>query len=113
MSNQVEVPDLTKVEVILGSIKHLPPMKDIPEEFQKYHGTKWNKIMSKWFYGGLPGDTEFIPKEGVDAKKAIAALGAILASFEPKHEHKEAGVAYLMSQWFEDIVVPSVPGDAK
>ena len=29
------------------------------------------------------------------------AIAAILASFEPKHEHKEAGAAYLLSQWFE------------
>jgi hypothetical protein len=29
-----------------------------------------------------------------------------MRSFEPKHEHKIEGVAYLMSQWFEKILIP-------
>ena len=45
----------------------------------------------------------FKAKDGVDNKKAMAAISAILRSFDPKHEHKEAGVAYLFSEWFEEV----------
>jgi hypothetical protein len=44
---------------------------------------------------------KFVVREGVDAKAAWRHCAALLRSFEPKHEHKEAGVAYLMSQYFE------------
>jgi hypothetical protein len=42
-------------------------------------------------------------KEGVDGNLAFRHLSAIQRSFTPKHEHKEAAVAYLASLWFEDV----------
>jgi hypothetical protein len=39
----------------------------------------------------------------VDGELAIRHLQVIQASFEPKHEHKEAAVAYLASLWFTDF----------
>lgn len=83
----------------------LPPYASIPDEFKDHYG-QWNKLASGWFFGGLPKGTAFIPKDGIDAGKAVAHLRAILVSFEPKHEHKEAGVAYLMSKWFAEIKLP-------
>jgi hypothetical protein len=68
--------------------------------------TKWNKVQSEWFYNGLPEGTQLVAVEGVDAAQAIGHLKAIQCSFEPKHEHKSAGVAYLMSLWFSDIITP-------
>ena len=100
------VPDISQVAIAFGDIKHLPPMKEIPEEFHRGR-TKWNDLFGRWFYSGLPGTTEFYPKEGVDPQKAIRAVQAIMCSFEPKHEHKEAGVAFLLSEWFEDVKVPA------
>lgn len=85
--------------------KLLPPWDDIPDDFKK-GSNKWNKLVSRWFFSGLPKETEFEPKDGVDASAAIGHVQAILASFEPKHEHKEAGCAYLLSKWFKDIRVP-------
>lgn len=76
----------------------LPSMEEIPKEFHEpYH--PWCKVISQWFFGGL----KEIPtaKDGIDQKKALAHLKTVLVSFEPKHEHKEAGCAYLMSLWFE------------
>lgn len=85
-----------------GSIENLmPKYADVPEEFRR-GGTKWNKVVNKWFFGGLEGVT-FVPKEGVDQSKALRHIAAIMRSFEPKHEHKEAGCAYLFDQWFEDV----------
>jgi hypothetical protein len=89
-----------------ANVSHLMPRyEDIPEEF-KSSSNKWCGIASRWFFKGLPKTTVFKPKEGVDTNKALRHLGAIQGSFEPKHEHKEAAVAYLMSQWFDNIEVP-------
>lgn len=98
----IEIPDVSGPESAFGTTRFLPDYKDVPEEFRNPNSqTKWNKLFSKWFYTGAK-DVVFIPKEGVDMRRALHALGALMRSWEPKHEHKEAGVAYLMSQWFED-----------
>lgn len=83
----------------------LPKYSEVPDEFKQEH-TKWNKLVESWFFNGLPKETEFIAKDGIDAKKAIRHCAYCLRSWEPKHEHKTAGVAYLLSLWFEDIRVP-------
>ena len=96
----IPIPEMKGVDVAFGNIDHLPLMKDIPKEF--IHGnTKWNKVQRDWFFKGITTD-KLIPKEGVDLNKAVKALAAIQCSFAPSHEHKEAGVAYLMSEWFID-----------
>lgn len=74
----------------------LPPMSEIPAEFQREGGT-WVKWQQKWFYSGL--DRWPVPRDGIDLKSAMANLGCIQGSYEPKHEHKQAGVAYLASLW--------------
>ena len=82
--------------------KLLPPMADIPQEFQRWNPNgKWQKFASDWFFSGL-ADLKLIPKEGVDQKIALNHLRAIIGSFEPQHEHKEAAVAWLASLWFEE-----------
>lgn len=78
----------------------IPEYENIPEEF-KHGGTKWNRLFSDWFYSGVK-DLQIIPKEGIDVKKALRHIRCIIGSFEPQHEHKEAGVAFLMNEWFED-----------
>jgi hypothetical protein len=82
----------------------LPAMETIPAEF-KQSGNKWVELVARWFFKGLPKGTTYVAKEGVDAIAALRHVGAILASFEPKHEHKEAGCACLLSLWFDDIEV--------
>jgi hypothetical protein len=81
---------------VVGSL--LPPISDIPKEFSE-RSNPWGKLTSEWFFRGLKG--QFIPKDGIDKQAAMRHLGAVMRSFEPKHEHKEAGVAYLMSLWFD------------
>ncbi len=79
----------------------LPAMSDIPEEF-KSSSNKWAKLQSKWFFEGLTGYV-FIVKDGINKDNALRHLQCIQGSWELKHEHKQAGVAYLMSLWFDDI----------
>lgn len=80
----------------------MPAYKDIPDEFKK-QGNPFVKWQQKWFFSGL--EKEDIPKakEGIDQNQALRHLAAIQTSFEPPHEHKEAGVAYLASLWFKEI----------
>lgn len=103
------IPEMNRADMAFGCLAHLPPIDEIPDEFKNMNNeTKWNKIVSRWFFAGLPPDTEVFPKDGVDPSKALRAVGAILRSFAPKHEHKEAGCAFLLSEWFEDIKIPEV-----
>jgi hypothetical protein len=77
----------------------LPPMSEIPEEFKR-HSNKYVRFVSDWFFKGADA-TRMRPRTGVDRRRAVRHLKAIMGSWEPKHEHKEAGVAYLLSLWFE------------
>lgn len=87
------------VEVAFGGMVReiLPPMKDIPPEFG-HTSNPWVKWQMDWFYSGLKRYP--VPKEGIDVRLAMRNLGCVQGSFEPKHEHKMAGVAYLASLWF-------------
>ena len=82
----------------IGRVMELmPPWRDIPREFNSDRN-EWTRWQRKWFFEGLDGTPE--PKDGIDAKKAMRHLAAIQRSWMPKHEHKEAAVAYLASLWF-------------
>ena len=97
------IPDLTRADMVFGHIKHLPPYDSIPEEFRR-SSNPYAKFVSDWFFRGrTPDDMKRLKERpGVDRGKAPVAIKAALGSFEPKHEHKEAGVAYLASRWFTD-----------
>ena len=79
----------------------MPNMDDIPEDINQGR-SKWCRVTSDWFFCGLL-DVKWKPKEGVDQTKALRHIGAILSSYEPKHEDKETAVAYLLSLWFRDV----------
>ena len=101
----IPVPKIDAVAMRLGNIDHLPAYKTLPAEFQKF----WNnpspyfKLIERWFYDGLERTAvdALRPKEGVDKNDALKVIGACMRSFEPKHEHKICGAAYLLSQWFD------------
>jgi len=87
-------------------LKLLPKWDLIPEEFKR-HSNVWAKLVSEMFYGvkgGVAEKYDLEPVDGIDFKLASQHLRAALSSFEPKHEHKMAGVAYLTSLWFKLVV---------
>lgn len=88
--------------------KLLPPYASVPDEF-KNDRSPYCKLVSEWFFRGLDKKRLKV-KDGIDESVAWRHMKTIMGSFEPKHEHKEAGVAYLMSQWF-DLVVPETGTD--
>jgi hypothetical protein len=61
-----------------------------------------------FFQGGNVEGWE--PKEVIDKLGALRQINCVLRSFEPKHEHKIAGVAFLLNEWFRpESVLPSTP----
>lgn len=102
MSERIMPVEVTGLELVFGGDmnKLLPPMEKIPQEFKAGH-SRWNDLIGKWFFHGIK-KLEVMPREGVDRVKALRHVKACMASWEPKHQHKEAGCAYLMSQFFED-----------
>lgn len=80
----------------------LPTYDSIPEEF-RVRENQWHKFVHDWFFRGWPEDRDLFTREDVDPEIAFRHLHTIMKSFEPKHEHKIAGVAWLMSRWYAAI----------
>lgn len=97
----MNIPTISDLDMGFGTVKGLPDYTQIPAEFKRMGGTKWNDLFADWFYSGLKS-IKLTMNEGVDRTDAMRHIRALMASFEPKHEHKEAGVAYLMSKYFAD-----------
>jgi hypothetical protein len=100
--------NVTEFDLVFGgNIDDLMPNQfDIPDEFKNYNSkNKWVSLTEKWFFSGLSG-AKFIPKKDIDPDQAIRHIAAILRSYEPSHEDKISSCAYLMSEFFEDVILP-------
>ena len=82
--------------------EYLPAMSEIPENFKYERGEalQWIKIANNWFFSGIQ-NLVITPKIGIDRNIALRHLKTIMSSYEPSHEHKIIGVAWLMSLWFD------------
>lgn len=91
--------EVTDADLAFGgkAMEILPKWGDIPEEFKRDRNP-WVQWQRQWFFRGL--EKRPTPKEGIDGALAMKNLACVQGSFAPKHEHKEAGVAYLASLWF-------------
>lgn len=103
----ITIPAVTDAAIAFGTTDGLPKYETVPEEFKQSNETKWNDLFNKIFFGhwGNKKLTGFKPKEGVNPELAWRHIQALLRSWESKHEHKEAGVSYLMSQYFDDFIL--------
>ena len=96
------LPELDAIDVACGQINWCPKMSAIPDKFNDFFHNKHCKIAAKLFYkGGSLSAYGMSPRAGVNIGKATLAIGALLRSFEPKHEHKMSIAGYLIDQWFE------------
>jgi hypothetical protein len=119
---------------VVGTL--LPEEDDVPEQFKK-DKSGWRKLCLALFMGtphldrlgdvlrvrergagleqlaeaGTP-PPDFYMKKGVDGETAYRHLMACMGSYEPSHQHKEAGCAYLMDLWFEKVVWDGLVFDA-
>lgn len=93
----------------------LPRLEDIPTEFKEYHcESKWRQLFAILFYGDDRSDKIWIrPKPNIDANLAGRHIMCVMRSYQPRHEHKMAGVMYLLDQWFEDWGIEDVQNYAE
>jgi len=76
-----------------------PRMEAVPKQFQEHSGQYQNVVSSLFFRGGKLSDYGLDFKPSIDRAAAMTALRALLGSFDPKHEHKTAVVAWALSEW--------------
>lgn len=90
---------ITDVEIAFGTTKLLPPYDAVPDKFKR--GNDYTKLLDTLFAGKPLPEGEIVFREGFDDADAPALLNRVvmahLHSFEPKHEHKIAGLGYLIS----------------
>lgn len=79
----------------------MPATEAIPREF--FATNDWTIFVNRWFFQGWPETLNLYERPDVDAMAAYRHLHTILRSFEPKHEHKIAAVAWLMSRWYAAV----------
>jgi hypothetical protein len=93
--------EISGAEIAFGPSKisdYLPAMAEIPKEFHRSSNDYVRIVSSIFFSGGSVAN--WVAKPGIDKKVALNHFRAVLGSFAPKHEHKEAGCAYMLSEWF-------------
>jgi len=107
------IQEVHDTELVFGAANvstMMPSMQEIPKDYPDKSG--WVRFTSRVFFEGLKGAQVF-PRDGVDKGKALRHIRAILVSLEPKHEHKEAACAYLLSQWFTGWQEQETPASEK
>lgn len=87
------------LDVVWGAKRSdYPPMETIPTVDRRFDDI----VSSIFFCGGTLSEHGLKFKPGVHRGRAQAAIRAWLASFDPKHEHKTATVAWALSEWCEN-----------
>ncbi|MDH0342020.1 hypothetical protein [Chromobacterium haemolyticum] len=92
-----DLASITGPEMAFSTERLLPAWDDIPDEFKK--GNDYTALVEALFYGtNLPDcGMEFLPGFEESAADLNKCVRAHLQSFGPKHEHKIAGVGYMVS----------------
>lgn len=100
---------ITDVDCAFGATKLLPALDDIPAEFKSHSGNLYTKLADALFFGRKLPECDIQMNPGFEDCVADLrrCVGAHLASFEPKHEHKIAGVAYMISKMCSLTATPS------
>jgi len=94
------LPKITDVDVAFGGgHRYMIKRSQIPDH-------KWNKLFGDWFYGVEDNKVlDVDPKENLteeESQKYYLFTSSVISSFSPKHQHKEAFVAYMLSLWLSD-----------
>lgn len=76
-------------------LQDYPPMSAVPEVRKEFR----NAFSTLFFKGGKLADFGLSIKPGLDRDQVMTALRSLMSSFDPKHEHKEAVVAWCLSEW--------------
>lgn len=97
------VPEFNDITVVFGApAKAYLTREQMGDAFYGDRNEFTEHVSSIFFRGGgdpLPAGRRWKPE--IDQTKACRAIGALLRSFEPKHEIKIGTVGYALSQWTE------------
>jgi hypothetical protein len=89
--------------VFPARVDHLmPPYEELIGKRKDPEHRRLEEVAQRAFFKGMDAGP-WKPKEGVNKDDALRQIQCILGSFEPKHEHKIAGVAFLLGEWFEGV----------
>ena len=91
-----DIRSITDVEAAFSTSRLLPSPEQIPKDF--YEENSYTRLVEAIFYGLELPNGELELAEGLEPSELNKCVRAHLQSFEPKHEHKIAGVAYMISQ---------------
>lgn len=91
-----QINSITDVEFAYSTDRLLPALEDIPEDFRLPRGNIYTQLASAIFFGKEMPDCRIELKEGVEPEKLKRCIRAHLQSWAPKHEHKIAGVGYMI-----------------
>ena len=102
MVSTQQLPKVRDVDLAFGSTVWLPVPEVIPKEF--WHENQYSRFMDGWFFDGLTEKSlkNIILSDSLSSEEAgerVKQIMAILESWAPKHEHKIAGCAFLLSQF--------------
>src|SRR5690606_33683124 len=92
---------------VVGTL--LPEWEDIPESYRLLYAidplVNLADRLFALYTAGRPFDTGsgLVLTADLDPELVARPVEAVLRSFEPRHEHKIAGVAFLSGQWFHDL----------
>ncbi|WP_042877546.1 hypothetical protein [Cupriavidus necator] len=98
--SRADVDSITEAELELSTVKLLPKWDDIPEDFR--NGNLYTRMAeARLLDYPMPGiSISFLP--GFDDAGACQTIDrcitAHLNAFAPKHEHRIAGVGYMISK---------------
>lgn len=91
---------ITDIELAFSADRLLPDWEDVPQDFR--NGNVYTKLAEAIFFAKPLPDGEVLIREGFRDETALGDLQrcvrAHLASWGPKHEHKIAGVGFLIAQ---------------
>jgi hypothetical protein len=80
-----------------ANIRDYPKMEEVPKH--DLHRRYEDVVSSLFFRGGRLADYGLSLNAGLDHRAAMTAIKALMCSFEPKHEHKTAVVAWALREW--------------
>lgn len=95
---QADIDSITKAEAVWGTTRLLPLENQIPKEFWKCN--TYTEIADAMFVGDTPSIESIKVKPGFNEENIESfkqCFQAHLRSFQPQHEHKIAGLAYMIS----------------
>lgn len=81
---------------------YIPTWEELPMPFQEFT-SGYEELASYACFHPVELRPEVLI-EGIDADSATRQLSAVARSFEPKHEHKQAAIAFLLSLWLKPEV---------